>query len=222
MSATKRRGARTRLSGPDANPAEPALNWPGDPETVTAADIDFRAVARVLANTCRHGGRIAAYHSLAGHAVLTSAEVEALDGLASGGPPGPGAARAARRRALCVDRGLAPGCAGGIAAGGGTGEPSRGPHRARCARGGRARSGAGGGPRRGTAFRRPHGGGGRAPRPRRRRRRRAGDRVPAAEIPHPAAGAGPGGKAVAGALRGACPPAGRFRRRGAETNRNNP
>ena len=83
MSATKRRGARTRLSGPDANPAEPALNWPGDPETVTAADIDFRAVARVLANTCRHGGRIAAYHSLAGHAVLTSAEVEALDGLAA-------------------------------------------------------------------------------------------------------------------------------------------
>ena len=83
MSATKRRGARTRLSGPDASPAEPALNWPGDPETVTAADIDFRAVARVLANTCRHGGRIAAYHSLAGHAVQTSAEVEALDGLAA-------------------------------------------------------------------------------------------------------------------------------------------
>ncbi len=85
MSATRRRGARTHRSAAAGGREGPALNWPGDwpgdPETVTAADIDFRAVARVLANICRHGGRIAAYHSLAGHAVLVSAEIEALDGL---------------------------------------------------------------------------------------------------------------------------------------------
>ena len=32
------------------------LTWPDDPETVTAADIDFEALAHVLANTCRRGG----------------------------------------------------------------------------------------------------------------------------------------------------------------------
>ena len=58
------------------------LNWPGDPEGVTAADIDFEALAHVLANTCRRGGRMAQYHSLAGHAVVLSEEIEALDGLA--------------------------------------------------------------------------------------------------------------------------------------------
>ena len=29
------------------------LAWPGDPEQVSAADIDFEALAHVLANTCR-------------------------------------------------------------------------------------------------------------------------------------------------------------------------
>ena len=76
MKATRRRGAQA------AGAAEPALAWPGDPATVSAADIDFRALARVLANTCRHGGRMAAYHSLAGHALLVSEEIETLDGLA--------------------------------------------------------------------------------------------------------------------------------------------
>ena len=76
MRATRRREAQA------APTAEPALAWPGDPETVSAADIDFRALARVLANTCRHGGRMAAYHSLAGHALLVSEEIETLDGLA--------------------------------------------------------------------------------------------------------------------------------------------
>ena len=57
------------------------LNWPGDPEGVTAADIDFEALAHVLANTCRQGGCTARYHSLAGHAVVLSEEIEALDGL---------------------------------------------------------------------------------------------------------------------------------------------
>ena len=55
--------------------------WPDDPETVTAADIDFAALAHVLANTCRRGGHMRRYHSLAAHAVIVSEEVEALDGL---------------------------------------------------------------------------------------------------------------------------------------------
>jgi len=61
--------------------AERPLNWPGDPENVTAADIDFEALAHVLANTCRRGGCMRGYHSLAAHAVVVSEEIEALDGL---------------------------------------------------------------------------------------------------------------------------------------------
>ena len=57
------------------------LAWPGDPETVTAADIDFEALAHVLANTCRFGGRTPRYHALAAHALIASEEIEALDGL---------------------------------------------------------------------------------------------------------------------------------------------
>ena len=57
------------------------LTWPGDPETVTAADIDFEALAHVLANTCRRGGCCRQYHSLAAHAVIVSEEIGALDGL---------------------------------------------------------------------------------------------------------------------------------------------
>ena len=57
------------------------LAWPGEPEDVTAADIDFEALAHVLANTCRWGGRTVRYHSLAAHAAIVSEEVEALDGL---------------------------------------------------------------------------------------------------------------------------------------------
>ena len=57
------------------------LNWPDDPEDVTAAGIDFEALALVLANTCRQGGRCRRYHSVAAHAVVVSEEIEALDGL---------------------------------------------------------------------------------------------------------------------------------------------
>ena len=57
------------------------LTWPDDPETVTAADIDFEALAHVLANTCRRGGCLRQYHSVAAHAVIVSEEIEALDGL---------------------------------------------------------------------------------------------------------------------------------------------
>ncbi len=61
--------------------AQHPLNWPDDPETVTAADVDFEALAHVLANTCRRGGCIRRYHSLAAHAVIVSEEIAALDGL---------------------------------------------------------------------------------------------------------------------------------------------
>ncbi len=57
------------------------LTWPDDPETVTAADIDFEALAHVLANTCRRGGCTRRYHSVAAHAVIVSEEIAALDGL---------------------------------------------------------------------------------------------------------------------------------------------
>ena len=57
------------------------LAWPDDPETVTAEDVDFEALAHVLANTCRRGGCMRAYHSVAAHAVVVSEEIEALDGL---------------------------------------------------------------------------------------------------------------------------------------------
>ena len=61
--------------------AQRPLNWPDDPETVTAADIDFTALAHVLANTCRRGGCTRLYHSVAAHAVIVSEEIAALDGL---------------------------------------------------------------------------------------------------------------------------------------------
>ena len=62
-----------------------ALNWPDDPENVEAADIDFEALAHVLANTCRRGGCSRHYHSIAAHAVVVSEEIEALDGLGEEG-----------------------------------------------------------------------------------------------------------------------------------------
>ena len=61
--------------------AERPLAWPDDPEKVIAADIDFEALAHVLANCCRRDGRMRRYHSLAAHAVIVSEEVEALGGL---------------------------------------------------------------------------------------------------------------------------------------------
>ena len=60
---------------------ERPLNWPDEAENITAADIDFEALAHVLANTCRRGGCTRHYHSVAAHAVIVSEEIEALDGL---------------------------------------------------------------------------------------------------------------------------------------------
>ena len=71
-------GARRRTGNGET---ERPLNWPGDPETVAPEDIDFEALAHVLANTCRRGGCCRHYHSVAAHAVIVSEEIEALDGL---------------------------------------------------------------------------------------------------------------------------------------------
>ena len=69
---------RRRRSSP---PAGPPPSWPGDPEQVETADVDFEAVAHVLANTCRWGGRTRRFLSLAQHALAVSEEIEALDGI---------------------------------------------------------------------------------------------------------------------------------------------
>ncbi|MDE0410268.1 MAG: hypothetical protein OXN81_20685 [Alphaproteobacteria bacterium] len=46
------------------------------------SDVDFEAVAHVLANTCCWGGRTRRFLSLAQHALIASEETEALDGIA--------------------------------------------------------------------------------------------------------------------------------------------
>ena len=75
---------RRRNTGDETGTARRTPSWPGDPEGIAAADINFEALAHVLANTCRFGGRTTRYHSLAAHAVIVSEEVEALDGLDNG------------------------------------------------------------------------------------------------------------------------------------------
>ena len=74
---TRRKQAASAVAGEE----ERKLRWPGDPEGITAADVDFEALAHVLANTCRFGGRARPYHSVAAHAAAVSEEIEALDGL---------------------------------------------------------------------------------------------------------------------------------------------
>ncbi len=79
MSADRTGNAAGAAPAPASH--ERTLAWPGDPEAVTAADIDFEALAHVLANTCLWGGRTRRYHALAAHALVASEEIEALDGL---------------------------------------------------------------------------------------------------------------------------------------------
>ena len=70
-----------RRRGKGAPPAGPQPAWPDDAEHVEAGDVDFEAVACVLANTCRWGGRSRRFLSLAQHALTCSEEIEALDGI---------------------------------------------------------------------------------------------------------------------------------------------
>ena len=60
------------------------LCWPEAPESLTADAVDFEALAHVLANTCRRGGRLRRFHSVAAHAVMMSEAVEDLGGESAG------------------------------------------------------------------------------------------------------------------------------------------
>jgi len=79
MSASRTR--RARGAGIGAGHAERPLAWPGDPRGLTAADIDIEALAHVLANTCRFGGRTRRFYCVAQRAIVASEAIEALDGL---------------------------------------------------------------------------------------------------------------------------------------------
>ena len=81
MSAAGTRRARGSARTSDCGAGERALSWPGDPGELAAGDIDFEAVAHVLANTCRCGGRSRRFYSLAQHSAIASEEIEELDGL---------------------------------------------------------------------------------------------------------------------------------------------
>ena len=59
----------------------PPPRWPGDPEQVEGVDVDFEAVAHVLANTCRWNGRTRRFFSVAQHGLIVSEEIERLDGI---------------------------------------------------------------------------------------------------------------------------------------------
>ena len=72
-------GARGRVNGKRGEAR--VFAWPEDPAQVSVTDIDFEALAHVLANCCRRGGHMRHYHSLAAHAVIVSEEIAALDGL---------------------------------------------------------------------------------------------------------------------------------------------
>ena len=74
-SPVKRRRRRTA-----SNQSRPP-RWPGDPAQGDGIDVDVEAIAHVLANTCRWGGRTQRFLSLAQHALTMSEEIEALDGV---------------------------------------------------------------------------------------------------------------------------------------------
>ena len=79
----------------------PAQRWPGDPAGLTAAGINFEALAHVLANTCRWGGRTRRFYSVAQRCVVASEAIEALDGL------GPEERRTLALRTLLADARIA-------------------------------------------------------------------------------------------------------------------
>ena len=66
----------------EADRSAPSPAWPGDPAGLTADGIDIEALAHVLANTCRWGGRTRRFYSFAQRTVVASEEIESLEGLA--------------------------------------------------------------------------------------------------------------------------------------------
>ena len=92
-------GARKGAGKPGAE--ERQLDWPGEPESLTAGAVDFEALAYVLANTCRRNGRLKRFHSLAAHGVLMSEVIETL------GEPGAVDNRAAALYALLAEASVA-------------------------------------------------------------------------------------------------------------------
>ena len=127
MNADRTRQTQTGASGGIARLRPTA--WPGDPADLSPDGIDFEAIAHVLANTCRWGGRSRQFHSLAAHSVIASEEIKALDGLANedrrvlalhalladaraawigdagaGGPASARAAERAKREGAAIDR----------------------------------------------------------------------------------------------------------------------
>ena len=76
-----KRRRRERSSRQAAARCGPEPAWPGDPERAEAGDIDFEAVAHVLANTCRWNGRTRRFLSVAQHGLIVSEEIEDLDGI---------------------------------------------------------------------------------------------------------------------------------------------
>ena len=84
MNARNGRQGRPRPAATEDRTEERPLMWPGDPESLTADAVDFEALAHVLANTCRRGGRLRRFHSLAAHAVLVSEAIEDLGGPEAG------------------------------------------------------------------------------------------------------------------------------------------
>ena len=127
MSVSRNRQARGGETA--AARAEQPLAWPDDPAGLTAAGIDMEALAHVLANTCRWGGRTRRFYAVAQRAVVASEEIEALDGLdaeerrqlalhalladariawlgdgQANGPPSARAAERSRRDGAAIDR----------------------------------------------------------------------------------------------------------------------
>ena len=96
MNAKKR--AHTHGAG---GAEERPLDWPDNPESLTAEAVDFEALALILANTCRRGGRLKRFHSLAAHAVMMSEAIEDLGG------PGGGDVREAALYALLAEASVA-------------------------------------------------------------------------------------------------------------------
>ena len=76
-----KRRRRERSARQAAAPCGPEPAWPGDPERAEAGDIDFEAVAHMLANTCRWNGRTRRFLSVAQHGLIVSEEIEGLDGI---------------------------------------------------------------------------------------------------------------------------------------------